>query len=212
MPAVRSWWSANRVDTVTSRATRSWALVSAVLAPVALIGGWTVAAGQQPAGYSPFRQTISALAAHGAHDRLLMTCGLFVLGLCDVLTATGLHSASRPGRIALAVGGAATIAVAAFPQPHIGSRPAHVVCASIAFIALAIWPALAARRGAHSLLARPASIVASVLLLGLLTWFAVALGGSDVGLAERVLAGAQALWPLAVVVSTFLPLAHRREP
>jgi hypothetical protein len=40
-------------------------------------------------------------------------------------------------------------------------------------------------------------------LLGLLVWFGAELidGGRQVGLAERVLAGAQALWPLAVVLA-----------
>ena len=40
--------------------------VSASLAPVAFIGGWTLAATRQPAAYDATRDTISALAAHGA--------------------------------------------------------------------------------------------------------------------------------------------------
>jgi hypothetical membrane protein len=182
--------------------TPGWALVSSLVAPIALIGGWTLAARLQPAGYSSVRQTISALAADGAHDRLVMTGGLLVLGLCHLVTASGLRPAARPGRIALAVGGAATVAVAAFPQPQAGSSPAHIFSATIGFLALAVWPALAARRAARSLLAQPSSRTAALVLLGLLVWFGVALSGDQVGLAERVLAGAQALWPLAVVLST----------
>jgi hypothetical protein len=49
---------------------------------------------------------------------------------------------------------------------------------------------------------------ASAALLGLLVWFFVTLNtsGAPVGVAERVTAAAQALWPLAVV------LACRRWP
>jgi hypothetical protein len=44
---------------------------------------------------------------------------------------------------------------------------------------------------------------AAGVLLGLLVWFGAELigGGRQVGLAERVLAGAQAVWPLAVVLA-----------
>jgi hypothetical membrane protein len=185
--------------------TRGWALVSATVAPIALVGGWTTAAHLQPAGYSAIHHTISALAAHGAHDRSVMTIGLLLLGLCHLVTAAGLRPAHGRGRLTLAVGGAATVAVAAFPQPHTGSSLAHTASASIAFIALATWPALAARRGNHSLLARSASGAASVALVGLLVWFAIALNGSDAGLAERILAAAQAGWPLAVVINTLAP-------
>jgi hypothetical protein len=40
-------------------------------------------------------------------------------------------------------------------------------------------------------------------LVGLLVWFGAELigGGRQVGLAERVLAGAEAAWPLAVVLA-----------
>ena len=56
------------------------ALVSAALAPVALIGGWTLAATRQPEAYDATRDTISALAAVGAEDRWVMTTGFLVLG------------------------------------------------------------------------------------------------------------------------------------
>jgi hypothetical protein len=51
---------------------------------------------------------------------------------------------------------------------------------------------------------RPAvSAGAAGVLPGLLVWFGAELiaGGGQVGLAERVLAGAQAAWPLAVVLA-----------
>jgi hypothetical membrane protein len=179
----------------------AWVITVAAIAPVALIGGWTLATALQPAGYSQLSQTISALAAHGARDRLVMTAGLAILGLCYLATSVGVGSAALPGRLALALGGLATIAVAAFPQPRHGSAVAHVISATIGFVALALWPVLAGRRGGGRALARRTSVSATVVLLVLLGWFGVALGGHDVGLAERFLAGAESLWPLIVAVS-----------
>jgi hypothetical membrane protein len=187
-----------------SRAPRWWASVSASAAPVALIGGWTLAASRQPTGYSALHETISALAAHGATDRWIMTTGLAVLGSCHVVTALGLRPARLGGRSLLAVGGLATIAVAAFPQPEHGSSSAHVCAAAVGFLSLTAWPFLAARndRRNRGVLSRRVSWTAGAGLIGLLVWFGTELNGELVGLSERTLAGAQALWPLAVVLAT----------
>lgn len=177
---------------------RRYAVVSAAAAPVALIGGWTWAAEQQPSGYSATRDTISALAAHGAHDRWIMTLALFLLGLCHVITASGLTEARGVGRAVLASGGVATIAVAALPQPAAG----HVPAATIGFVTLALWPLLS--RVPSIPLARAATAV----LVALLGWLAFeTASGQLLGLSERAVAGAEALWPLAVV----LILARRRS-
>jgi len=43
-----------------------------------------------------------------------------------------------------------------------------------------------------------------VVLVALLVWFGAELrGGGQVGLAERVLAGAESLWPLVVVLACY---------
>jgi hypothetical protein len=49
----------------------------------------------------------------------------------------------------------------------------------------------------------PAAVLATLVLLGLLAWFTAELygEGARIGLAERSLAGAEALWPLAVVLA-----------
>ncbi|MEU4690874.1 DUF998 domain-containing protein [Actinoplanes sp. NPDC023714] len=188
-----------------------WALLSSAAAPVLLIGGWTLAAGLQPGGFDSTASTISALAAHGATDRWVMTAALAGVGICHAVTARGLSPAALPGRIVLALGGVATVLVAAFPLPVTGSSPQHAVAASAAFGALAVWPAFAWRRDGRGPRAlRPAvSLAAAAVLLGLVAWFAVALGTGRAGLAERVAAGAQALWPLAVVLSCRSALADR---
>lgn len=173
---------------------RGWVPVSAGVAPVALIGGWTLAAGCQGHDYSAVRDTISALAAHGATDRWIMTTALVVLGTCHLMTAAGLTEIGRPSRMVLGLGGVATLLVAARPQPDAGHAPA----ATVAFLALALWPAVwRPGAGVRLLVVRGLAVVVQLALLG---WLVVALQADAlVGLSERVLAGTEALIPLAFV-------------
>lgn len=181
---------------------RAWTPFSAALAPVALVGGWTLGAARQPASYDPVTDTISALAAHGAHDPWVMTTGLAVLGGAHVATALGLEEATTVSRVVLGVGGVTAALVAVFPQPSAGHFPA----ATASFLALAAWPALS------QVPSRTAGRLAALGLAGSLVWFATQLGGGDVlGLSERVVAGAEALWPLAVVVVTRRSLRRARS-
>lgn len=182
-----------------------WGVVSSAAAPVLVIGGWMIAAALQPGHFDPVTQTISALAAHGAADRWVMTLALAGLGACHVTTGLALRSAARPGRLLLMAGGVATLAVAANPLPAAGggSLP-HGLAAGAGFVALATWPAGAWRRGRSvpASLRPAASAAAAIALLSLLGWFAVELwtGGDQIGLSERAVAGTQAMWPLAVVL------------
>lgn len=174
-------------------------MASAAVAPIVLIGGWTWAAARQPAGYDPVSQTISALAARGATDRWIMTAGLALLGACHLVTAAGLTDAGRAGRALLALGGLATVAVACLPQPAAG----HVEAAGVGFVALTLWPSVARVPG------RGVRFAVVALCSAVLIWFASQLGGgSALGLSERILAAAQAIWPLVVTLS----LLTRRLP
>jgi Protein of unknown function (DUF998) len=189
-----------------------WTVASAAAAPVLLVGGWTLAESRQPPNYDPVRDTISAIAAHGATDRWIMTSALAGLGASYLITAAGLAPAKAAGRGVLAAGGAGTILVAAFPQPAEGNSVAHTVAATVSFVALAAWPAFAARRRSGAVLLTPiASALATVGMLGLVGWFALELHGGQRGLAERLAAAAEALWPLAVVVTTRRFLRKRAE-
>jgi hypothetical membrane protein len=171
---------------------RRWALASAALAPVSLIGGWTLAAARQPGRFDATRETISALAALDATDRWVMTAGIAVLGGCHVVTALGLPEARPLGRLLLGAGGVTAVLVAALPQPSAG----HFPVATASFVALAVWPAFS------DLPSRRAGVVASAGLLATLGWLGLEIGGGDLlGLSERVVAGAEALWPLAVVLT-----------
>ena len=180
---------------------RWWALASAAIAPFLLVGGWTLAAARQPRGYDPIRDTISSLAARGATDRWVMTAALLAVGVCDAVTGAGLRPARWAGRIALMGGGVATMMVAAFPQPVRGNGVDHTIAATIAFTALAFWPVMATRRGTGvPVLSLAFAVSATVVTVGLLTWFTLELHGSHRGIAERGAALAEVMWPLVVAV------------
>lgn len=190
---------------MTGRQPRTawWGLGSAAVAPVALIGGWTVAAALQRGGFDQITATISALAARDADHREVMTAALAVVGVCHLTTAAALRSAGRPARVLHGIGGAATVLVAASPLPaDDGHSAVHTAAAAVAFGTLAAWPAL---------VRRPVDRVAAGVLLGLVGWFAVELvgNGPHVGLSERVAAGAQATWPLLAVFRS--RAAHHRN-
>jgi hypothetical membrane protein len=198
--------SARWLTVVVVRSVPWWGVVSSAVAPVLLVGGWTVAAGLQPGSFNPVVSTISSLAARGATDRWVMTLALAGVGACYLMTGLALKPAAFPGRLILLAGGFATVLVAVNPEPAGGggSLP-HTIWAAIGFIALATWPLAAMKRRpeAPAALRPTVAVIAAGVLLGLLVWFGVELiaGGRQVGLAERFLAGAQAAWPLAVVLA-----------
>jgi hypothetical membrane protein len=199
-----------------------WGLVSSLAAPLLLIGGWTLAAGIQPTHFDSVTRTISDLAARGTPHRWLMTGALVGVGLSHLATAAALGCARTAGRLVLGVGGLATLLVAAFPLPAGGrSSSAHTAAAAAAFVSLAVWPAFAWKSPRMPVpvpvpvLLRPqASAAAACTLLVFLAWFVVEqlVSGQRIGLAERVAAGSQALWPLAVVVSARRSQRNRGRP
>ncbi|MBE1488923.1 DUF998 domain-containing protein [Plantactinospora soyae] len=206
-----------------------WAVFSSVAAPVLLTIGWTIAALRQPPGYDPIGDTISSLSSYGMMDRLILISCLAGLGVAHLVTAIGLRPVPLAARVLYGCGGAATVLVAAVPKLD-GARtpPAHGIAAVVAFVALAAWPGLAAlavirrsrpRRpapgpGGRDLpwaLRPTVGFAASGTMLALGLWLALQLpDGGTAGLAERMTAGAEVLWPLAVV----LTLVHwtRRHP
>src|SRR5665648_664884 len=123
-----------------------WALVSAVAAPVSMIGGWILADSRQQS-FDAVGERISALAASGVTAPWIMSAALAGTGIAHLVTAAGLRPVPRAARALHALGGAATVVVVAELQ---GLTPDS---------------------------------------------------GAATGLAERALVGAQALWPLVVVVA-----------
>lgn len=185
------------------------AVVSGTVAPVALVGGWTWAAGMQ-AGFDPRVESISALAATTTPHRWVMTTALVVTGLAHVVTAWALGEARREGRLVLAAGGLATLGVAALPLPSRGeSSTVHVLVATLSFVLLAAWPALAARRDGPPLLRRRVAWPAAGVLALAVASLGVGLSGGSFGLHERVVAALTALWPLVTATGVWWWAGHR---
>ncbi|HET7278518.1 MAG TPA: DUF998 domain-containing protein [Dermatophilaceae bacterium] len=182
------------------------ALASAVVAPTSLIGGWTVAASLQPGRFDARHETISALAALDTPHRWVMTAALVVTGIAHIVTAAALPQARRPGRIALAAAGLATLAVVVFPLPsHDTASAAHTTAATVAFTLLGVWPALAASRSASPVQRPRVAWPASGVLVALALWVGWALTqlSPSLGLIERLAAGGQSLWPLVAATSAW---------
>jgi hypothetical membrane protein len=185
-----------------------WGVVSAVIAPFALIGGWTAAADLQPGHFDAISQSISSLAAHGVPDRWAMTTVLFVVSACTLITGFGLRPAALYGRALLVVGGIFGILVALNPQPIGGGSLRHEVAAGISCAAMTAWPLFARRSGpwVPAGLRPNVSLWATIAISVIVVWYCVELisGAGMLGLAERVLTGAQTVWPLAVVFTAVL--------
>lgn len=188
-----------------------WVILSAGMALVSLIGGWAVAASLQPTNFDPLTQTISSLYADGATDRWLMTSVLVVVGVCYIVTAYGIDVVRTGARVSLLVGGTASMLLALFPEPENGTSLEHIVTTGVAFAALAIWPCLAVeRRPSAPWALRPAATITFTAVVAACTvWFLLELHAhSAAGLAERVVTGLQATWP--VIVASCLRGAPQR--
>lgn len=181
-----------------------WALGSAILTPVALVAGWLAAGLVQRGHYDPVRQTISVLAGHAASDRWIMTVGLYLVGVGQILTSIGLSAGRHRARVLLAIGGVMGVGVALFPQPRHGSAATHLVFATLSVTLLAIWPATIGASGPARprVLTMRGSLVVTGVFLALLAWlYAAAHGGGALGIAERVDTAVECSWPLVVVLA-----------
>jgi len=190
-----------------------WGVVSSAASPVVLIGGWTIAAMLQPRPFNQVASTVSALAAVGAADRWVMTLVFLAVGVCDIVTGAALRPAARAGRLILIAGAVFGMMVAANPAHPGGGSVAHAVWAALGFAGLAAWPAWAWRRGPLVPWGLRSAVCAGAVAvqLVLLAWFVGELlsGARQVGLAERFVGGAQAIWPLVVVLSCRAALGSR---
>jgi hypothetical protein len=181
-----------------------WTVVSAGLSPVLATGGWLLADAVQPASYSPIRKTVSVLAGHAGTDRWIMTGALFLVGGCQLVTAAGLAGARVPARIVLAVAGLSSIGIAASPEPVRGSTPQHLAWTALGAVAIAVWPALVARRAPPRplIVSSYGCAVVTALFVGLLGWLVIETqGGTDLGLAERLFLSIETCWPFIVVIA-----------
>ena len=179
-----------------------WVVLVAAAIPVLLTAAWSVADVLQPRSYSPMRQTVSVLSGYAGTDRWIVTGALYVVGVAYLLTAVGMSGLAAAARVVLLVAGAAAIGIAAFPEPVQGTNRDHAICTAIGAIAIAAWPAIAARQ--ESVLAavgRRKTFAAIAVSLGLLVWTAAETrNGAQLGLAERLSSDLQVCWPFVVAL------------
>ncbi|HEY1698962.1 MAG TPA: DUF998 domain-containing protein [Trebonia sp.] len=181
-----------------------WALASAALTPVVMIGGWLAAETLQPPSYSPVRSTISGLAGLAGTDRWIMTSALILVGACYFVTAAGLPGVRVPARIVMMVAGLSSIGIAVSPEPVRGSTPQHLAWTSLGAVAITVWPAFTARRAPSQplILRFRAAAAVTAVFLALLAWLVFETrGGTALGLAERLVSAVQVTWPLIVALA-----------
>ncbi len=181
-----------------------WAVVFAGLPPVLATGGWLIADAVQPASYSPIRKTISVMAGYAGTDRWIMTGALLLVGGCQLVAAAGLAGVGVPARILLAVAGLSSIGIALSPEPVRGSIAQHLTWTSLGAVALASWPAFAARRAPPRplILSSYGRAVVTAVVMALLGWLVIETqGGHDLGLAERLFLSIETCWPFVVAVA-----------
>ena len=199
----------------SSPAVHPWAIISAGLAPILLTGTYLIADILQPASYSPVRTTISVMAGQAGTDRWVMTGGIFLTGGCYLVTAAGLTGVRASARALLIVAGLAGVSIAASPEPARGATPRHLAWTVLGAVAVALWPAFAARRASPRplILSVHGSAAVTAVFVALLGWlFIETRDGSVLGLAERLTSSIQTCWPfiVAVALRRFRP-GHRRE-
>ena len=187
------------------RPVPGWAVATALLVPVVLVGGWLVGGALQPASYSPMRQTMSALAGYGGTDRWVMTAALLLVGGCQIATGAGLTGVRVPARVLLILTGLCTLGVAASPQPAAGPTVRHLAFAVACDVTAAVWPALVVRRTRPRprILSVFSCATVAVVFAGLSFWLLIAAesGGGDLGMVERLTSGGLGLFPPIVALA-----------
>ena len=187
------------------RPVPGWAVGTALLTPVVLVGGWLIAGALQPASYSPMRQTMSVLAGHSGTDRWVMTAALLLVGSCQIATGAGLIAVRMPARILLILTGLSTLGIAATPEPATGPTSRHLAFAVSCVVTTAVWPVLVARRTPAQpwILGVYGCATVTVVFAVLSCWLLIAArdGDGDLGMAERLTSAVQGLFPLVVALA-----------
>jgi hypothetical membrane protein len=186
-----------------------------VLAPVILIGGWTLAADLQPVPFNAVQRSISALGAVGMPYRWVIALALLGVGVCHATTGIALRPAAEGGLALLVLGGISSILIAVNPQPSGGGSLAHETFSLVGVVVMTIWPVAAVRResGAPFGLRPVAAAAITGVTLALLVWFSIELfHGPELGLAERTVTADQSIWPLLVVLSVLAARQRAHMP
>jgi uncharacterized protein DUF998 len=199
-------WQADRARLVRSaQPVPGWAVGTALIAPVALVGGWLIAGSLQPASYSPMRQTVSVLAGQSGTDRWVMSAALLLVGTCQIATGVGLMGVRTPARLVLVLTGLSTLGIAATPEPATGPTASHLAFAGSCVVTTAVWPALVAWRAPAPswILSVYSCATTTVIFAGLSCWLLVAArdGGDALGAVERLTSAIQGLFPFVIALA-----------
>jgi hypothetical protein len=144
------------------------------------------------------------MAGDAAADRWIMTAALVAVGLCYLVTASGMTGIRRSARLLLVLAGLCSLGIAATPEPASGPTALHIAWTGIGAVTITVWPLFATTRGRDRPLPLriPARVAAAVLFTVLLCWFLVeARYGSALGIAERASATVPTCWPFVVAIA-----------
>ena len=100
--------------------------------------------------------------------------------------------------------GLAGVSIAASPDPARGATPRHLAWTVLGAVAIAVWPAFAARRASPRplILSVYGSAAVTAVFVALLGWLLVETrDGSVLGLAERLTTSIQTCWPFIIAVA-----------
>lgn len=181
------------------------ALIAAVIGPIQNVAGWLIS-GSLWEGYDPLTKTISDLAADDSPVKWVQT-GFFLLGTTlTFLVAIYARAIANPGRVVIALAGAASLGLTVFATPsQEGYSIPHRIFASMAFLFFSIWPLFGMHRsGNYHWTLRPVGAISATTVIGLTTvWFLLTWlepGQPLVGVSERVIVFLQTAWMSLVIL------------
>lgn len=180
------------------------ALVAAVVGPVQVVLGFTIAQALWPE-FDAAKKTISDLAADDSPVQMLMTAFFYFGATLSFLVAGWAKSFAPAGRAVIALAGLATYGLAFFTTPSQDSYSvAHRVFATISFVLSAAWPIFAMRFDRrYPWILRPAGAILGTVLLTVSALIFLASwtdpNATMTGVWERVIAVSQT-WYLAMVI------------
>jgi len=191
------------------------ALWAITLGPIITSGGYAIA-GASWSGYDPIVHAISDLAADDSPVQGYVSALFLVAALGHIIVSHYAKVFALPGRIAILLGGIATIGLTVFTTPsQTSSSTWHRIFASLSFLIFTIWPLLVMRRGkgVPPMLRPLASIIGALVLGAVSIWFLTLWldpNAQIMGLSERIVVIVQAIYPAFVLWHSYIWLRKQK--